>query len=213
MADAAPATKENAERRIGILSAAAGLICERGFGDTRIADVAKRAEVSSALVIYYFGTRDQLLVEALRHYEEEFYTGASAMMRESPRFVDRLDKLIRSCCTPRGKDPSPGDWGLWLDVWATATRHPEVSDVRVEQDRRWRELVETVLREAVSHGEIEVADPRDLAVSLCVLLDGLAIQCTLGDSEVTPDRGYEIAMSYVESALGVALVRPDRVES
>jgi len=31
----------------------------------RYADVAKRAGVSSALVIYYFGTRDRLLVDAL----------------------------------------------------------------------------------------------------------------------------------------------------
>lgn len=56
-----------------MLRAAAELICERGFGDTRIADVAKRAGVSSALVIYYFGTRDRLLVDALRYSEESFY--------------------------------------------------------------------------------------------------------------------------------------------
>jgi AcrR family transcriptional regulator len=52
MAEPAPATEQNEARRIGMLRAAAELICERGFGDTRIADVAKRAGVSSALVIY-----------------------------------------------------------------------------------------------------------------------------------------------------------------
>lgn len=67
MADPAPATENNEARRIQMLRTAAELICERGFSDTRIADVAKRAGVSSALVIYYFGTRDRLLVDALRH--------------------------------------------------------------------------------------------------------------------------------------------------
>ena len=33
----------------------------------------RRAGVSSALVIYYFGTRDRLLVDALRYSEESFY--------------------------------------------------------------------------------------------------------------------------------------------
>ena len=50
MAEPAPATENNEPRRIEMLRAAAELICERGFGDTRIADVAKRAGVSSALL-------------------------------------------------------------------------------------------------------------------------------------------------------------------
>ena len=44
MADMAPATPNNEARRAQMLRAAAELICERGFGETRIADVAKRAE-------------------------------------------------------------------------------------------------------------------------------------------------------------------------
>ena len=42
MAEPAPATENNEARRIEMLRAAAELICERGFGDTRIADVATR---------------------------------------------------------------------------------------------------------------------------------------------------------------------------
>ena len=84
MAEPAPATEQNEARRIEMLRAAAELICERGFGDTRIADVAKRAGVSSALVIYYFGTRDRLLVDALRYSEESFYEAAEQMLAEVP---------------------------------------------------------------------------------------------------------------------------------
>ncbi len=82
MADMAPATPNNEARRVQMLRAAAELICERGFGETRIADVAKRAEASSALVIYYFGTRDRLLVDALRYSEENFYDAAEKMLAE-----------------------------------------------------------------------------------------------------------------------------------
>ena len=53
-------------RRDQMLVAAAHLIAERGFSDTRIADVADRVGASPALVIYYFGTKDSLLTEALR---------------------------------------------------------------------------------------------------------------------------------------------------
>ena len=90
-----------------MLRAAAELICERGFGDTRIADVAKRAGVSSALVIYYFGTRDRLLVDALRYSEESFYEAAEKMLAEVPSLHERLSLLIRWTCVPEGNDEIP----------------------------------------------------------------------------------------------------------
>ena len=88
MAEAAPATEGNEARRRAMLEAAAELISERGFGETRIADVAKRAGASSALVIYYFGTRDRLLVDALRFSEESFYDAASTLLTEEPRLPE-----------------------------------------------------------------------------------------------------------------------------
>ena len=102
MAEPAPATENNEPRRIEMLRAAAELICERGFGDTRIADVAKRAGVSSALVIYYFGTRDRLLVDALRYSEESFYEAAEKMLAEVPSLRERLSLLIKWTCVPGG---------------------------------------------------------------------------------------------------------------
>ena len=102
MAEPAPATEQNEARRIEMLRAAAELICERGFGDTRIADVAKRAGVSSALVIYYFGTRDRLLVDALRYSEESFYEAAEQMLAEVPSLRERLSLLIQWTCVPEG---------------------------------------------------------------------------------------------------------------
>ena len=90
MAEAAPQTEGNEARRRAMLQAAAELISERGFGETRIADVAKRAGTSSGLVIYYFGTRDRLLVDALRFSEEAYYDTASTLLDDGKIDVERL---------------------------------------------------------------------------------------------------------------------------
>src|SRR5688500_9027590 len=60
-------------RRMEILESAADVIAERGLCDTRIADVARRAGTSAALVLYYFDSKDLLLTEALTHAEDRFY--------------------------------------------------------------------------------------------------------------------------------------------
>src|SRR6476661_7071343 len=151
MADPAPATEQNEARRIEMLRAAAELICERGFGDTRIADVAKRAGVSSALVIYYFGTRDRLLVDALRFSEESFYQAAEQRLAEVPSLRERLSLLIQWTCVPEGSGEVPGAWGLWFDLWAQAFRHDEIKAGRAELDSRWR----TMIIDAIKSDEVD----------------------------------------------------------
>ena len=74
------------QRREQMLRAALEVIAERGYPDTRIADVAERAGTSPALVIYYFKTKDQLLTEAIRFSEDTWYaTGTRRMARSPPR--------------------------------------------------------------------------------------------------------------------------------
>src|SRR5687768_7084366 len=54
------------ERLEAILEAACRAILERGFPATRIADVARAAGVSTGTVHYYFETRDEVLIAALK---------------------------------------------------------------------------------------------------------------------------------------------------
>jgi AcrR family transcriptional regulator len=205
MAEPAPATENNEARRVEMLHAAAELICERGFGDTRIADVAKRAGVSSALVIYYFGTRDRLLVDALRHSEESFYEAGEQMLAEVTSLRERLSLLIKWTCVPSAVNEIPGAWGLWFDLWAQAFRHDEVKAGRVELDARWRRMIVDAIRS--SELEIEV-DARMFALEFGALLDGLSIQVALEDPEVDSSVAYDIAMRFAERELNLPPEKP-----
>jgi len=200
MADPAPATENNEARRIQMLRAAAELICERGFSETRISDVAKRAGVSSALVIYYFGTRDRLLVDALRHSEESFYEAAEQMLAEVPSVRERLSLLIKWTCVPEAENEIPGAWGLWFDLWAQAFRHDEVRLGRVELDARWRRMIVDTVESAELKSDV---DARMFALEFSALLDGLSIQVALDDPEVDSKVAYEIAMRFAERELNL----------
>ncbi|OPX07707.1 TetR/AcrR family transcriptional regulator [Mycobacterium sp. AT1] len=202
MAEPAPATENNEGRRVEMLDAAASLICERGFGDTRIADVAKRAGVSSALVIYYFGTRDRLLVDALRYSEESFYEAAEKMLAEVTSMRERLSLLIKWTVIPQADNEIPGAWGLWFDLWAQAFRHEEVKAGRVELDARWRRMIVDAVKSGEASDEVGgKVDARMFALEFGALLDGLSIQVALEDPEVDSEVAYAIAMRFCEREL------------
>jgi AcrR family transcriptional regulator len=189
------------QRRDDMLEAAAELIAERGFGETRIADVARRVGASPALVIYYFGTKDQLLTDALRYSEDAFYDTCTKLMAGAGSVRERLETIVRLSFHADSSDV--GAWGLWFDLWAQAFRHSRVAGDRVELERRWRTTIADIVRAGVGSGEIDPVDADEFAVTWGVLLDGLSIQVALKDEMVDAARANEIAMQFAEQALAL----------
>ena len=190
-------------RRDQMLSAAAVLIAERGFGDTRIADVAERVGASPALVIYYFGTRERLLIEALRWSEASFYTATEEMLQSTTKLRERLEILVEWTLVSDKQASITGDWGLWFDLWAQAFRHPEVKKDRADLDAQWRDLVARVVQAGIDGGEIGKVDVETFAIMWASLLDGLVVQVALDDPVVDVARARAIALQVAYQELGL----------
>ena len=189
-------------RREQMLRAALEVISERGYPDTRIADVAERIGISPALVIYYFKTKDQLLTEAIRYSEDTWYADGQRRMSALPTAAARLEEIVAMSCLPED-DPEPhSSWLLWLDFWAQAARNPEVAGVRQKSDERWREMISSLVLAGQEAGEFAPVDPAEFAICLSALLDGFAIQIALADPVVDPAAAFELSMHFVANQLG-----------
>ncbi len=203
MTEQAGAVADTADqRREQMLRAAIEVIEERGFPDTRIADVAARAGTSPALVIYYFKTKDQLLTEALRYAEDAWYEAGTRRMAGIPSAAGRLEELVAMNFLPEADTYPTTSWLLWLDLWAQSVRLPEVAGVRQKFDERWRETITAVVRDGQEAGEFGPVDADDFGLALSALLDGLAVQVALHDPAVGPRRAFEVGMRFAASQLG-----------
>jgi AcrR family transcriptional regulator len=193
-------------RRLQILEAAARVIVQRGVADTRISDIAEIAGTSSALVLYYFDSKDRLLAEALTASEERFYEDTEAELETIESARDRLIRLIDlSCSDGGGNGLGLDEYLLWLDLWARAPRDPVVAKNREALDRRWRTTIADIVRDGEARGEFTRIDPDDFALRLAALLDGLAVLVVLHDPEVDVDRMRTICLRTAAEELGFEL--------
>jgi AcrR family transcriptional regulator len=201
--DGAEATGTADQRRAQMMAAALEVISERGYADTRIADVAERAGISPALVIYYFKTKDQLLTEAIRQYEDSWYAVGQRRMAELATSAARIEEIVAMSCLPEA-DPEPASsWQLWLDFWAQAARNPQVASVRRKSDERWRAEIAGLVLTGQAAGEFRDVDPASFAICLTALLDGLTVQIALEDPAVDPVGAFELSMQFVADQLGL----------
>jgi AcrR family transcriptional regulator len=190
------------QRRVQMLHAALEVISARGYADTRIADVAERAGVSPALVIYYFKTKDQLLTEAIRHYEDTWYAVGQNRLAGLPSAAARLEEFVAMSCLNEAEPEPASSWQLWLDFWAQAARNSEVASVRQKSDERWRDVITALVQEGQEAGEFRPVDPVSFAIYLSTLLDGLTIQIALNDPIVDSVSAFELTMRFVADQLG-----------
>jgi AcrR family transcriptional regulator len=174
------------------------VIAERGFDATRVADVAERAGTSPSAILYWFESRDELLGEALTDAEDRFYEEFAKRLAELTDPRDRLAALVEA--SVRGQD-----WKLWIELWTRALRDAQLREARQRLDDRWRAQIAAIVGDGVQTGVFTAADPDRVALELAALIDGLAVQVTLGDRRVSAPLMREICLEVAGGLLGVDL--------
>jgi hypothetical protein len=98
------------------------------------------------------------------------------------------------------------EWALWIEIWVRALRDPEMAKEREVLDRRWRQSISEIVRHGQTTGEFPSSvDAEETAMILGALIDGLAIQVLMNDSEVTPQRMYRAVMDVAAREIGSEL--------
>ncbi|GIU98222.1 MAG: TetR family transcriptional regulator [Actinomycetota bacterium] len=199
--------KQQKDRHQEILDAAARVITDRGLAETRIQDIAERCGVSPGLILYYFESKDRLLVEALTYANDKYYLEQSRELRRIPSARRQLERLIElSVPGLLDRYERLEEWALWLEIWVRALRDPSLAREREVLDRRWRQSIADIIRHGRETGEFpDGPDADELGLELGALIDGLAVQVLLNDTVVTPERMKEVCMRVAARLVGFAV--------
>jgi AcrR family transcriptional regulator len=199
-------TRATKDRHQEILDAAARVITERGLAETRISDVADAAGVSPGLILYYFDSKDRLLAEALTFANDDFFVRMSREIRRLPTAKEQLRRVIDlSVPGYLPEDSKIDEWALWIEVWVRALRDPQMAKDREILDQRWRQSIADIIRAGQAAGEFPARDADEIALRLGSLIDGLAIQVIMNDSQVSSERMHRACVEVAAQEVGFDL--------
>jgi AcrR family transcriptional regulator len=200
--------RQSKERHQEILEAAARVITDRGLAETRISDIAERCGVSPGLILYYFASKDRLLIEALTYANDRFYLGLSRELRRMSSGRQQLDRLIE--LSVPGLLPEferLDEWALWIETWVRALRDPAMAKEREVLERRWRQSIADIVRHGRSTGEFSEngVDADELGLRIGAFIDGLAIQVLMNDTSMSAERMQQVCREVAASMIGFSL--------
>jgi AcrR family transcriptional regulator len=185
-----------------ILAAACRAIQQRGFANTRIADIAAEADMSTGAIHYWFEFRDEVLIAALKWASGQMFERLEQLAAAADGERERLVLLLEHAVPVPG--PRRGEYVLWMELWVRALQEPDLLPECEALSRRWRGYFFEAVRRGTDSGEFSpVSDPDEVAERLIAQVDGLGFELLLGYSWTSPERMRSRLYRFVAEQLGV----------
>lgn len=200
----ASGSERGAERRERVMEAALGVIADRGLAATRISDIAERAGMSAGHVMYYFRSKDLVLMEALRFVEDRMHEEVGVELASIAPGQKRLRRLLELNLPDGPADPG---WALWLEAWTLASHDETVRVLVAELETRWIELLTDVVRSGIDAGAFRCRTVDAAVTHIYATVNGLAVQVVTGAAGTTFDVALKVCMRAAGSELGFKLMR------
>lgn len=170
--------RKNAPPREDVLAAAMGMIAERGLEKLTMAALGREVGMSSGHLLYYFHSKDELLLQTLEWSEGRLGAERGRLLTRTASARQRLDSYVDLYVPDGHRDPH---WTLWLEVWnRSQNADAEARDRQAAIEGVWHRDLVALIAEGVSRGEFRRVDPDRFAARLRALLDGFSIHVAIG---------------------------------
>lgn len=175
-------------------------IAERGLDGLTMAGLGREVGMSSGHLLYYFRTKDELLLQTLEWSEGRLGAERGALLSRPAPVRDRLEAYVDLYVPDGPRDPH---WTLWLEVWNRSQNAAD--DARARQaaiEGAWHRDLVALLAEGISRGELRRVDPDRFAARLRALLDGFSVHVAVG----IPGTGRAAVLTHVREFIDDTLV-------
>lgn len=178
------------------MQAAIAVIAKDGISGATLATIAKRAEMSPALVNHYFEGKDELLSEALRQISNLLRDEILRLLPEAPRPEDRLGAIIDGNFQPQLYQPDVQ--GAWLQFGLLFQEKDSRHLHRINRilGARFRSNIGFAFRQAIPSDQVG-----DAVDGLIALIDGFSWRFLMNPVFTDFEMARRICRDYVRCRL------------
>ena len=175
------------ERRRQMIEATLSVIATRGLARLTLTDVAREAGISHGLVLFHFGSKENLLAETLAFLADEYQQNWEiAVHAAGPRPAEQLLAMIEADFHPALT--TPARLASWCAFWGEAQSRPAYQEICGERDAaqivRMEALCAALLRDSNSS-----LDPVHAARILRLVVEGTWLDMMTSENPYSSEDG------------------------
>ncbi len=174
---ALPKSSETAER---ILKAAHRRLAADGYARLNMRNIAAEAGVNHALIHYYFGSKDQLVIAVLDAANRRLIERQTQMYETPGDFAAKWAQARAFYA----EDLASGFVRVQMELWAASLSNEALRENFVPRIMEWRRVIEQAVCDALAHYQLDLpASPEVMATWISDFWFGMEFEMLLGLSE------------------------------
>ncbi|HWE90146.1 MAG TPA: TetR/AcrR family transcriptional regulator [Pseudonocardiaceae bacterium] len=178
-----------------LLAAARTLLEEKGYARITARDLVAASDTNLASIGYHFGSKEELLNEAIEAASEEWTDRLAEVAMADPAAAP-VERGVAAWATMLKLLPANRTLALsFVEALAQAERSPRLGEQLTQHYRAIRGRVAGLVAESIGAGATP-EDPRCEAIASLVIAvcDGLAVQCLIDPDRMTAPEDFAAAV-------------------
>jgi len=192
-----------ARRRRELLDVTIGLLAAEPFHAVTQDKVARAAGVSKGVVTYYFATKTDLLVAAIRRYHEQVREGLVLIVALPGLDVQAKLRLLIQAAFPSVEDVER-EVRFQSEVWSFAKDEPRARAAVVGSYRDFRDACSSLLGAGADEGLATTPQREWAYLFIHALVDGLTFQLAVQPELDLPELRWRLERVIMALAEGAA---------
>lgn len=166
-----PAHRNRKERMMQITEAAMECFRVKGYVNTSVDDIAKASGLSKGSVYWYFKTKDDILLQAIREFTQIFKQTLSLIDQDVRSQADKLQAGFDLFSAFQEKNK--GMFNMFVEFWAQSKDRDGVRAYWLDILNVFHEAVSKIVKGGIDNNEFKCKNPENLVWSIMATLDGL----------------------------------------
>jgi len=185
-------------KRTAVLDAVVTVLAERGFENARFTDVSLASGVAISTLQNYFGSREDMVIEAMEVFTDREVATLEAMSGAEAdpwrRLVALVDRSLHNSETARQ---------VLVEFWRAAMRDDDLGAHSARVRTRYREPFLAAVREGVERGDFTPARDAGAVTDLLLsTLAGLTLFAVQRGPAPSPEGLRDVLLTQLRSMLG-----------
>jgi AcrR family transcriptional regulator len=140
------------DTRSRILEAAFQCLAARGYASLNVRDIAKDAGVNHALISYYFGGKDRLVIAVLDEANRQLLERQQQLYGAPGGFADKWARARRFY----ESDLASGFVRVQAELWAASLSNADLREQFLPRIQAWKQLLLDGVREAMQAYQVDL---------------------------------------------------------
>ncbi|MBI5116118.1 TetR/AcrR family transcriptional regulator [Candidatus Poribacteria bacterium] len=185
------------KRRAEILEAFHRCIMKYGLHKASNRKLAEEAGIQLSSLHHYFGNRNRIVEELIKHLIEEDIDRGKALGNQYGSSKERFDNMIRYLFDPSVLLGRHG--GIFYDFWSEAFRNEKIRGTFRMEIESIREVITTHIRDSGIAPGISRVEIKELANVLIALHEGTEYLWNMDPENVSPKNSANLAKRFIEA--------------